>query len=321
VSDFILDTARSIMAVMQPATGDRSSGPVTIKALPTTVANIKRGTIAYPILRGQINPKLLFKVDKNPATEDGSWDVTDAGTDVTFISNVGGEKHNLPAGTELRLDPLTAVLVVGDTVVAAGGLTGATTAAGFGAVKDMLIAEQVDGPILSLDLRRSGLTSFPAVVVSWKDSIPSDGSTQVQASRGAARVGTRSLLFSSSYVITLFSAREDSEHARRHEGMFITGLLARLVSDRHSVDGECFSNPSPLQIRNIFREVGQQDIYQKYYVYHILVSAMSTLQSIDGRTYSDFLLATLNIDKPQDPALPNQGDIDVVVDNEVPIPP
>jgi len=316
VSDFIIGTARALMAVMQPATGTRSTGVVTLTALAAQTVNLKRGQYAYPVLGGRASPELLIKVGENPATDDGSWDVTDAGLAVTFISNLGGARYNLPATTPIILDNPPSGLVVA-LPTADADFTGGIDATGFGAVLDLVMAEQLSGPALHVDMRRSQLTRFPSVMVTWEDVQPADGSSTVTAGRGSARVGTRSLLFKSSYTISVITSRKDTDHERRHEGLFMVGTLARLITDRQMVDGECLSNPSGIQIRSIFREVGPQDIYQKFYIYHMLISAHVTIQQFDSRTYSDWLLAVLNVDKPQDPALPNQGDYRIVTDNEI----
>lgn len=312
MSDVILNTARAVMALMQPLTGTRATGTVTMTAKAGQSFELKPGTYAFPVLSGKVRPHMHFKVAAPPSGD--AWTITDAGVAVTFISNLGGAKYNIPGGTVLRMDPPIEAL---DTAVVAGDFIDGVDATGFGALKDVVIAEQLEGPVISLDMRRApGLTRFPAAVITWDDGLPADGSTQTTLGRGN-RVGTRSLLWALNYQISIISSRADSDHARRHEGMYILNAVARLISDRHMVDTECVSNPQPLQLRQMLREDGPQDVYQKFYIYHLMFGCTTTLESIDTRTYPDWLKAVLNVNKPQNPALPNQGDLPLVVDNEI----
>lgn len=307
----IIGGARAIMAVISPLTGGRASGAATLTSAAGTVV-VPRNHYAYPIVAGKHRPDQLFKIDTGPNT-DGSWDVGAGGTPVNFVSNNGGQRYNIPAGTKLIFDPPLSGLVAA-APAADATFTGGIDATGFGALKDLLMFETMDGDD-ALSLRRSNVTRFPAAVITFRDFQPADGTT-INVTQRETKVGTRKSLYKVTYVISVISSRADQDHERRHEGLTIVENIMKLINDRRAAEAppdepdlarECLSNPGGVQIREAFRESGPQDIYQKFYIYNILVSTTVTLQTTDARTYPDWLLAVLNVDKPQDPALPNQG--------------
>lgn len=309
----ILDTARNIMAVIQPATGNRATGIATITASGADV-NIPRNTFAMPVIDGRRRPDLVLKTDEGPG-EKGLWTVTSSGDEITFISNIGGVRHNIPINTPISFDPPIAGLVSAVPTADAAFEDG-TDADYFGGIRDMVIYENFDGPSFQDDLKRSGISKFPCVMVTWMNTEPADGTT-ISTTVRETRAGTRKILYKDTFVLTIVSSREDSDHARRHEGLDIADTISRLISDKQMVDKCAFSTPSGVQIRNIMRESGPENVYQKFYIYNILISTERTLQQLDSRTYSLWLKAIIDILKPQDPPLPNEGDFTLVDDMEV----
>lgn len=309
----IINTARYLMAVMQPATGDRATGVATVTASGGDVT-LPMNTFAMPVIDGRRRPDLLLKVAEGPNT-DRSWTVTSGGTAVDYVSNIGGTRHNIDQGTPIHFDPAVGGLV-SSAPTADANFTGGTDANYFGGIRDMVIYENFDGPAFQMDLRRSGVTRFPCVMVTWLDTGPADGTTISQTDR-PTRTGTRGVLYKDTFSISVISTRDDSDHARRHEGLRIVDTISRLLSDRQMVDKYAFSAPSGVQIREISREGGPETVYQKFYIYNILLSTERELKQLDSRTYNDWLLAVMDIYKPQDPPLPNQGDITIVDDMEI----
>ncbi len=103
----IENTARALQAICQPLTGTRSSGTVTMTASGDDVT-IARNTHGVPVLNGKEHPDLVFKTGEGPNSDpdpEGSWTVTSGGTDVDFISNIGGVRQNIPDTTVINLDP------------------------------------------------------------------------------------------------------------------------------------------------------------------------------------------------------------------------
>lgn len=308
----ILDTARNLMAVMQPATGNRATGVATVTASGVDV-NLPMNTYAMPILNNRRMSNMLFKTAQGP-NDDRSWTVTSGGTAITFISVIGGTRHNIAQGTELSFDPLVAGLVSARPT-ADSAFTGGTDPTFWGSVKDIVIYENFD-PDFKMQLRNSGVTVFPSVMLIWVNAEAADGSSIAQTDQ-PTRVGTGEKLWKDTYAVSVISSREDSDHARRHEGLEILERLSNLLTDRQSVDRSPFSNPSGVQIRSQNRITLPWGDRKKFYIYTILLSTERTLTQIDSRVWSDWNLAVMDIVKPQDPALPNQGDFTLVDDMEV----
>jgi hypothetical protein len=159
------------------------------------------------------------------------------------------------------------------------------------------MANNLNGPAVSLDLKRSALKRFPGVVISWENTVPSDGSTVPQQGR-RVQVGRLDLLMQSTYVVSVVSSRADSSAERRHQGLFLLGLIAQLVSCRNMVDTELISNPSGVQLREVQAQRGPQEIYQKYDIYNLVLGLEQNVHTIDQRTYNDWLLTNLRVNKP-----------------------
>lgn len=282
------------MALLQPATGLRSEGTITLAGADVVLSP---GTYAYPVV-GDERPDQLFKVQRNPATDDGSWLVPASGLVVAFISNVGGIAQNIPAGTVMQFSPPIDGLS-SQRYTIDGAFTGGADPVGYGALYDVVMANNLRGPALDLDLKRSALKRFPGAVISWEDTVPSDGSTVPQKGRNV-QVGRQDLLMQSTYTISVVSSRSDSSAERRHQGLFLVGLIAQLVSARNQVDTELISNPSGAQLREIRAERGSQEIYQKFDIYHLTFGLEQNVHTIDRRVYNDWLLTNLRVNKPAD---------------------
>jgi hypothetical protein len=312
----IIDVARAIMAICTPATGQRATGKVKLFTHADTTVALRRNHAMMPVIDGAARSDLLIKSGEGPLAE-GAWEITPDGTEVDVLSNVGGVRHNvLTAGTKVVLDPPVPGIVINDAPTVIQGLVGGLDTTGFGAVKDVVLYEQFDGPDRALDTRRSLLKRFPAVLLTWEGLEPADGVATAQTAR-ATRLGTRKALYSLTYTLSVISSRADSDEERRHEGLAILDLLIRLLADRQAVDGYCLSNPSGLYIQEAHRESGPQDVYQKFYIYTAVIGAMATVEQIDLRTYNPWLLSKINGLVPQEPDLPNQGDFPIVIDTLV----
>lgn len=316
----VVDTARAFAAVIQPQTGDRASGTAVVRAVTGTVGNVEvpRSAYALAVVDGHLRQDLTFKVGPGPGTREGSednniggwWPVNTDGVSVDFISNIGGTRHNLPPGTELRFDPpLTGIEPIAK--IESPGMTGATDPAFFGGLRNVIMYEQFDGPQKTLDVFRSAIGKPPIALIIWQSSEPADG-TVISTTARETRVGTRKVLYKEQFAIYVIVNRKDNEHTRRLEGLTILDALSELLTDRQAVDGVCFSNPSGIQLRERFRDVSQgQELYQEFYVYGLNLSAERLLIQRDARTYNDWLRTTMMLTTP-DNQLPNQGPLTVV---------
>ena len=73
--------------------------------------------------------------------DDGDWEITDTGAEVDVFSNLGGTRHNLPAGTPLLLDPPVPGLVAHPSPLLTTALDGGTDPTGFATLHDMALYE------------------------------------------------------------------------------------------------------------------------------------------------------------------------------------
>jgi hypothetical protein len=305
---------------MQPQTGTRATGTVLVTAIEGTPGNVElpRSAYALAVVDGKLRQDLVFKVDEGPGTKVGSednnvkgwWPVDAVGVSINFVSNLGGDRHNLPPGTELQFDPpITGIQP--RCVVENPGFTNGVSPSFFGALNNVIMYEQFDGPQKTVDIFRSSIGKPPIALIVWTNSEPADG-TVISTTARETRVGTRKVLYKEQYAIYVIVNRKDNEHTRRLEGLTILDTISELLTDRQSVDGICFSNPSGIQIRERFRDFAQgQEMYQEFYIYGLRLSAERLLRQTDVRTYNDWLRTAMMLTTP-DNEVANQGPFTVV---------
>jgi len=286
----IVQTARGIMAALQPLTGTRASGDVLVKAVQATVA-LPRNSYAIPVIEGQSRPDLAMKAAVGP-NADGSWTITSAGITVEMFSNIGGTRQCIPKDTVLAFDPPIAGI---KSAIAAELFVGGADLTTYGALRDLVMYEHLDGS-MQLDLARSSIKRFPAALLSWIDDEPADGSSTSMTER-ATRLGTRKLLYKLGFQIAVLSERGENDHARRAEGLEVLDQIATMLVDRNSIDEQAISNPSGLQIVKRWRETGGGPVYQRFYVYGLLLNAMAVLNRTDTRVYQPWVTTIMDVDK------------------------
>lgn len=319
-SSIVLSRARALMAAMQPITGRRATGTVTMKAQPGTSVEIPVNTYFTPVLDGQRHTSFLFKVMDLSGSTPTSFLVTDTGTQVTLVSNVGGARHNVDIGTVfLPEGPIPNLIIEGaDAPAATADFENGTDPDEWCGVRDMAFYESFDGPALSLDLHRSAISTLPAVLVAFDSLEPASGVTVATNDQGSVNAGTGKKFYKLNFTISVITERGEGDGSRRLEGLTIADTILQLLNDKHGADPcEDLSNPGGIQIRQMMRESGDQKVYQKFYIYTVFVSVMAPLERLDFRTFLPWLTASMTIVKPQSPSLPDQGDIEIVSDNVI----
>jgi hypothetical protein len=298
----ILSEARALLAVLQPLTGARASGTATVLAEPGPSAILPANTYAVPILSGAMRFDLLLKTAENPADDEG-WTVTTAGDPVTMISVLGGNEHNLPAGTELRWWPATADIE--PKSVLAGPMTGGLDAVGLTALRQARFFEQlrpnVDGA--PADLFKSMVNQFPSAVLVWERSrpVPAGG-----------KLGRGVSAYEQEWHLFIITSRSDSDSARREEGLALVDAVTEEMVDRSTVDGETFSAVSGLAID----ERSRYFVGAAFYVYRIRFTTTTTVSKKDPRTFGPWLFTRLD-EKSTDG--PPQGPFPWVDNNRFPM--
>ena len=308
--DYVVVTVPGTGSFTVALTGSGTAGNVTIGSN----VDVYEGEYALPILDGAYRDDLVIKVGTGPSTAtDGRtyWRVTSVGTDVTFISNLGGTRHNtivLPVtgDTNIAFDPpmdgiLSAVLKT--------NFTGGADATGLGALMDAFMYQQFEGD--PRDLGRSNMNRLPGVLIVWKGSDAADGASVAQTYR--YRTSSTQTMMKETFDILVFVERNESDHLRRLQGLYLLDLAAGYLTDRVAVDGRVVSSPSGIQVQRRFVQ-GMRDPegYVNTYIYGMTVSVMVTYCMTDSRTFNDLHKFIVDMVKPFDAA--DGGDIAVVGD-------
>jgi len=299
---------RNCLAAIQPLTGDRASGVITVTASGSDVS-LPLGTFAYPVIGGQVQTDRIFRVSAGP-NSDKSWTITAGGTAVDFVSNVGGEKHNVADATQfVFLPPISGVA----SAVGSGAFTGATNPTFYGAIKETVVFEHINGPAQQIDLERMKLRGTPAVIIVWNSSEPSDGVTSSSNNFGSHGRGTFSSSFRELLTIVIVVSKSHNEAVRSEEGLYIMDQIARYLNRRQSIDGCLISAPSPILVQSRNRVAIPKEPYQRHYIYSVSFSIENAYTMTDDRSYNDWNIANIDILKPDD----DLGDYTLVDDMKV----
>lgn len=301
----VIEVARDLMAAAQPTTGTRATGKVLVRAKPGKTVLLPGNWHLLPVVNKAAREELLFKTasgpnrakypegkrkkqDPNEPDAGTWWKVTEEGVLVDIISVIGGQRHNLPAGTKLMFDPVSLDLEP-FAEVQAPGMSGGVDPNWLGGCQSMVQFEQLGAGSASLDSFRAAVNKFPAVVIVWDGSEPADGTTQSSLDRAQTRVGPGQSLFKERFNLFVLASRNDSDHMRRNEGLKLLDDLTFWLTDRMEVDGQQFSTPAGLQIVSRARVAGDSSGFQQMYVYLLQLTATSTWKRYDAREFNPWL--------------------------------
>ncbi len=319
--DTIQDLARAMIATMAPATGARATGTMTVSA-PAGGGDLVLPRNAYmmPVIDGSMRREMLFKVGPDPTTQalngsGGDWAIPDGTTvgTIAMLSNIGGVRHNLPAGTTLRFDPPLTGFDPDSPPFVDFDMTG-------GDDVDQLIRrvdyyEDITPAELAADFFKAGLTVFPAVAVLWQNSGPVEGRT-AGASQGSTRLRRRVRWFRETFTVIIAVGANDADKNRRHLGLVTMQAITQLLTDmRCNPDGEILSYVgSGVEINNRSRFERTANLY----TYSIQLRCSVAIAPIDSRTFSAWLQTNLQQALPGREA-PEPTDPLVVVDVDEPM--
>lgn len=299
--------ARGILAQLTAMTGVRATGTITVTAnagAPDKV--IQPNAYLMPIVGGQVRDDLVFKVDRNPATTDGSWTVPHGTTaSIAIKSNVGGARHNLTAPTTFRFDPQLTDFAATATLNATmtdGSDTGAL-------VKSVGFFEDIDSANPEKDIFAAKFGNFPALMLVWQDSEPAEGLT-AGLRQGGTRGARKVRFIRESFVLYPIAGRLQGDTFRRQEGLLVMQAATRLLTDRmRNIDGE--------QLTSIGAGVeilGRTRLRrgQKHYIYGVRLRVNQSLQPIDERSFTAWITTAIEASLPGRTAPEPTDDLTVV---------
>jgi hypothetical protein len=269
----VVHDARAIMACLQPLTGTRATGSVTVNAVPGPSAVLPGGSYGAPVIGGSIRYDRLVKAAPNPDNLAG-WPVT-TGTVVPCFTNIGGGDQNIPAGTSIRWFPVATGIEPASVTPA--GLTGGTPNESFAGVAQLVFFEEIK-PGQGGNVLKGGLSRFPAVVLAW------DGSGKAQF------VGRGQWVQQQLWSLYVIVSRVDADPQRRVQGLTILDAIEDYLWGRQMVDGTGFSTPNGAQ----FERRLAMPIDPSFYVYRAQVTTKRSVRRFEPRTFSPWLRTKLD---------------------------
>lgn len=326
--DVIEALARAILGQLSPLTGTRGTGTVVVSNPSGADVQLEQNMYLLPVVGAdapeggaELADDLVFKVAPNPATalpyaKGGAWTIPAGGSlPVAIRSNLGGARHNLPAGTLFRFDPLlddidpTATLVAEIT-------DGADRAEGELAVRRAVYYEELDAAQIQRDIAGGRLAQLPGIMLVWQQSTPVEGRTAT-TNQGSTRLADGIRAFAENYRLFVVSASLAGDRRRRSEGLRIMQAATRLLTDQQvTTDGEQLTSMGSLDVQGRGRFVRSE----RHYVYALTLRVNRIYARTDSRSFVPWLRTHLQQALPgrqsPEPTTPL-----VVVDIGVPIPP
>lgn len=280
----IMQTARHLMAVLAPLTGERAEGTITI----TTRADVPELEIPLnfhllPVLQsaegnGALAPQLPFRVaEAGVATPDG----------VTFpvTSVLGGTVHNLPDSTVFRCALEDNRIA---SIEASSLIEGATNYTGTGALKQILMYETIGNSSAQRDLFLAKLAGrTPAAVIVWESS----GSPTFYAPNHTK--------LAEQWAIHVVVSRFDAGELRALEGLEILDMVSELLGLRVGVDGADITNGA---IKILGRQ--RTATTDSAYIYTLRIGTSTVVTRRDDRSFPEYLRTKYTlVTTPADTAL------------------
>lgn len=317
--DILEALARAMLGQLAPLTGTRGTGTATVTNPTGADIDLDPNMFLLPVVQGELADDLVFKVDRNPATElphgeGGVWTIPAGGSlPVAIKSNLGGARHNLAAGTVLRFDPLLDGL--DETATLGAAITDGADRAGL-CLRRAVYYEDLDAAAIERDIAAGRLSQLPGAMLVWTQSTPAEGRT-AGTNQGSTRIADGVRMFTENYRMFIVSASLASDGRRRGEGARIMQAITRLLTDQQvTTDGEQLTAMGSLEILNRSRFVRNE----KHYVYAMTLRVNRSVVRTDTRTFVPWLRTSLQQALPgRDAPEPTSGVI--VIDIGVPIPP
>ena len=308
--DVIEQLARAMFGQISPITGTRATGTVRVNNTSGEDAIVAQNSYLLPVVgselgagKGELREDLVFKTRPNPATAKahgmgGDWTVpAGESLDIAIWSNLGGARHNLPAGTVFRWDPPQFDL--GPTVTLNAPMTdGADRLPGQVAVQRAIYFEELDSAASEKDLQDARLNALPAVMLVWRQSTPAEGRT-AGTNQGSTRLADGARLFAENFRLYVIVGDHSSDKRRRSGGLTVVQALTRLLSDQQQTrDFERICAVGSLEILSRDR----LSRGERHYIYAISLRINRIIDRLEERTFRPWLKTHLQVRVPGDPA-------------------
>jgi hypothetical protein len=271
-----LPNSRAITALLQPLMGTPGGGTVTAKALTGTV-DLPPFGVLLPIVNGGIMEEAGVFVQKNPATENGNWSVTTAGTPIQVASLLGGPIVNR-ANLQYRWDPPMAGL----DPLALGTVSGGMAADGFGALKQVRQYRNMSPADLK-ELFAAQISNCPAAALAWEATQPLDGPIP-SVQMGTARMAKGKKRYRHMWTLFLITTRADNDARRRVEGDRLRDTVVELITEQQEARG--------LPVSDSFLEINEARYLTSSPTAFVDIVRFSTtfaMTRIDPRTFGPWL--------------------------------
>lgn len=320
--DVIEQVARAVLGQISPITGTRGTGEVLLENDTDDAIVVPKNMYLLPRIgtTNELADDLVFKTRANPATvtehgENGNWTIPPHDSLAVGIqSNLGGVRHNLPAGTVFLWDPPLSDLAPTCELVA--DITDGAEKEDEPVVRRAVYYEDLASSRIAEDLHKGRLSNIPAVILTWEQSTPIEGRAS-GANQGLTRMNDGVRMFSEHYKLFVVVSEYSSDKRRRGNGLRVVQALTRLLTDQvRTRDYELLTNMGSLEI--LGRARFSRD--QKHYVYVIPFRLSRSMKLLEERTFTPFLKARVRTALPGRPA-PEPTDDYPMVDETVLIPP
>lgn len=312
--DVIEMVARMVLGQISPITGTRGTGEVLVANDTDDPIAVPKNMYLLPRIgsTSELADDLVYKTAANPATvtehgEGGDWTIPPHDELAIGIqSNLGGVRHNLPAGTVFLWDPPLTGLAETCTLVDA--ITDAAEKTSDPVVRRAVYYEDLRPDTIAQDLHKGRLAQLPAVMLTWEQSTPAEGRTS-GTNQGSTRVGDGVRIFSEHYRLFVVVAEYSSDKSRRNSGLRVLQALTRLLTDQvRTRDAEVLTVMGSLEILSRSRFSRSKD----HYIYTMPFRVQRAFRRLEERTFVPWLTTHLEGSLPGREAPEPTGDLQIV---------
>ena len=237
-----LYASRALLGLFSWLQGPFATGNVVVRSTGAT-GTLPAQTFLVPVRTGQLDEGGCILVLRNPATQNGSWPVTAAGSTVPVAALQGGPAGNTPAGTAYRILPEMAGLE--PVATSAAGLSGGAYTRVLKQVRYYRDSGTVER---ARALYNAQVTEYPAIVYSWVGDGPADGAISSHYGPSVTRPGRNKRVFRAAYVAHIVTSRLDSTDQRTRQGDVLRDQVLRLLTDRIAYRGLRVSGSPGIQL-------------------------------------------------------------------------